>query len=519
MKLRDRARRLFGREERLSEHAVRATMVDHAVFHDVRKRATKIEELAASPPTLPNGSTLDAKVWERLGEDVWSEFFGDSEPALRAREKIDPRFRVNRELADKQARDDSFREARVMTRGHTTESALGWLGAMGCLAQSYGEELGEHGERENEIADKQDEIESLDDALAELRRSRQGQPEQMAAIDQQTRELAKGKRRAVAALSEAEADQQRHAGDLIDAARVAVAMASKDAVRAVKAASLLPGNGPGSETRVNTEQMIEFGERVRGSRVLQRVLEMMGRMELSMGTVRRTLRKGGYEEMVDIEAGNELALVLPHEKMLLMHPIGRLDFYRRFHEHSLMQYEMWSEQELKRGPVIFAADGSGSMQGAKNVFCRGLTLASCSIANHEGRNTAAIEFGSKGQLREFWFPGDRSLDTAVALDFAEHFFKGGTDINQVLARAYDLIAGEAPFHSADLVIVTDGGDRLTESTFALRDKLREMHVKIHGICVGIRPTQYMVETCDNVSSVFEFVGPNSTTDRLAIDLS
>jgi uncharacterized protein with von Willebrand factor type A (vWA) domain len=223
--------------------------------------------------------------------------------------------------------------------------------------------------------------------------------------------------------------------------------------------------------------------------------------------------------MVDIEMGDELRLVLPAEKVLLMHPVGQLDFYRRYHERSLMQYEMWSEQELKKGPLIFGADGSDSMRGAANEFCRGLTLTGCGIANREGRNTAALEFGSEGQLREFWFAGDKPLDTATALDFAEHFFAGGTDINQVLLRAYDLINTEAPFHSADLVIVTDGGDIVTDSTIVLRDKLREMGVKIHGIAIGMAPTDYLLTVCDNTSSVFDYSGPNATSDRLAIDIS
>jgi uncharacterized protein with von Willebrand factor type A (vWA) domain len=105
------------------------------------------------------------------------------------------------------------------------------------------------------------------------------------------------------------------------------------------------------------------------------------------------------------------------------------------------------------------------------------------------------------------------------MEYAEHFFAGGTDINQVLLRAHDLIRTEAPFHSADLVIVTDGGDRLTDSTYVLRDKLREMGVKIHGIAIEMAPTPYLLEACDTVSSVFDFAGPNNASNRLAIDLT
>lgn len=517
MSLRTRARKLFGRE--LSEHTVKATKVDHAVLHDVRKRAQALDEAITTPPRLPNDEALDGKVWERLTEDLWSEFYGDDEPEVRARDKVDSRFQVNRQLADKQARDDGFRDLRSMTRGEVTESALGLLGALGSLRESYGDELAEHAERQNEIADLQDNVDAIDDQLEALRQQRNeiwSDPEE---VDEQIRDLAKRKRQAIDGLKETVAQQAHHAGDLIDDARGVIAQAAEEAKDAIQVASLLPGKGAGSGKRVSIDQMLAFAQRVDGNPVLQQVLEMLGRLELSMGNTRRQMRKGGFEELVDIELGNELAAVLPAEKMLLTHPVARLDFYRRFHERSLMQYEYQSELELKKGPIIFAADGSGSMSGAPNVFARGLTLAACSIGNREGRNTAAVEFSSSGEIREFFFPKECPLDTETALDFAEHFYAGGTDINQVLRYARELIASEEPFHTADLVLVTDGGDVLTDESYTLRDELIAAGVKIHGLQIGAQPTQYLLTVCASVSSVLDFAGPNLTSDRLAIDLT
>lgn len=519
MNLRSRASRFFGRS--LEENTVRHTKVERAVFHDVRKRASKLDEAVRTPPQLPNGDTLDGRVWEKLAEDVFYEFFGEDAPSVYARDKVDPRFHVNREITGKQARDESFQEQHAMTRGQLMESTLGTLGTLGALSRSYGDELAEHAEAQNEIAEAQDVIESIDDMLEQLRQQRAEATDErlVAELDERTRKEAEAKRFAKDKLAGAQAKQAQQGGALHDAVATAVAKAVQEGAEGVEAASLIPGKGAGRGKRVSPDQILELADRVRVSPVMRAVLEMMGRMELSMGTVRRQMRKGGFEEMVDIETGDDLRLVLTHEKALLSHPVARYDFYRRFAERSLMQYEMWSEQELKRGPIIFAADGSDSMRGAPNIFCRGLTLAGCSIGNREGRNTAAIEFGSRGQLRTFFFPKEHALDPTTALDFAEHFFAGGTDINSALAQAEDIINNEAPFHSADLVIVTDGGDFLTDESIATRDRLRALGVKIHGIAVGITPTQYLVEICDRVSSVFDYAGPNDTSDRLAIDIS
>lgn len=522
MKLFDRARRLMGRE-RQHENTVVTSKVETAVFDDVVRRSEKVRERLDTPPELPGEDMLDPKVWRKLGEDVWSEFYGLDTPTIRQRNRIAEQYRINRELSDKQARDEDYDDLHSKTNGQTLESAIAWLGAMDAFAQGYAGELAEHAERANEIASAERTIDDIDAAMESLREKRRDAPggdRTVETIDDLMRMNAQAKREAVAELRDAIDAQQQNMGSLIDAARSVAAKAADAAEQMVDTASLMPGkgtSGPGST--VGIDQMLEYGARVQDSDVLRNVLDMMGRLELSMGTVRRQLRRGGYEEIVDIETGDDLRSVLPQERALLTHPVARLDFYRRYHERALMQYETWSEEELKKGPLIIAADGSGSMGFTRNVFARGLSLASCSIANREGRNTAALEFGDEGQLAEFWFPGDKPIDSTTAMDFAEHKFGAGTDINQVLLRATLLIRDEAPFHSADLIIVTDGGDLVTESTYVMRDKLREMGVKIHGLAIEMAPTQYLLEVCDSVSSIFDFAGPNNASNRLAIDLT
>lgn len=520
MNLRARAAKLFGRDG--SENAVRVGRVDQAVFSDLRRRAPKIDDVVSTPPTLPSGERLDGRVWEKLAEDVFSAHYSDDEPSVRARDRIDPRFHVNREVDDKLIRSESFIERRSMTRNERGPAAMGLLGELESLAKSYAEELAEHGEKQNEVARAQDEIEHADDMLEHLRELRNdGDPGGLTTeqIDEMIRENAKRKRATVDQLKRCQAQQRAMGGRLVDAARKAAGKAAQQGAKYAEIASLMPGKGEGPGRQMAPELMLELFDRMKGNQALQRMLALVGQIEVSMSSKRAQLRKGGYEEIVDIEQGNDLRNVLPMERALLAHPIASLDFYRRYLDRSLTQYEMWSEEELKRGPGIIAADGSSSMNGAPNEFCRALTLATMTILNREHRNCAALEFGSKGQLREFWFPAGRALDPGTCLDFLTHFYAGGTDINQTLVRAKALIDDEEPFHSADLVIITDGGDIVTEQTIELRDALRAMGVKIHGLVVGARVTDYVLTVCDTVSTVFDYAGPNESSDRLAIDLS
>ena len=520
MNLRMRAAKFFGRDK--NENAVRVGRVDQAVFSDLRRRAPKIDGVISTPPTLPNGEQLDGRVWEKLAEDVFSAHYSDDEPSLFARDRLDPRFHVNREVDDKLIRSEGFTERRAMTRNERGPAAMGLLAELESLAKSYADELAEHGEKQNEVASAQDQVDHIDDMLEQLRNMRHdGDPggKSTEEIDAEIREFAQQKRQAVDALAQVEREQRAMGGRLIDAVREASGKAADVGAESVRIASLIAGKGAGTSQQMSPELMLELFDRIQGNRELQRTLDLVGRLDVSMSNKRSQLRKGGYEEMVDIEQGNDLRNVLPAEKALLAHPVARLDFYRRYLDRSLMQYEMWSEEELKRGPGIIATDGSGSMSGAPNEFARALSLAAMTILNRERRNCAAIEFGSASKLREFWFPAGRALDPATTLDFLTHFYSGGTDINQVLVRARELIENEEPFHSADLVIVTDGGDRVTEQTIEIRDHLRKMGVKIHGLVVGAAVTDYVLTVCDTVSSVFDFAGPNETSDRLAINLS
>lgn len=518
MNLRSKARKLFGRDN-LAENTVVSSKIEQVILDDICKRSTAINDAVEDLPRLPNGDVLDGKVWRKCAEDLWSEFYGLSEPTIRSRDKIDERYRVNRELASKNAKSDTFADVHAKTRGEPMESALALLGALGKLRESYGDELGDAGELANCVADAEDYLDDIDRRLEQLREQRNelhGDPDE---IDKTIRNLAAKKRGAQKRLDAAMTVQRSQLGSIADAAAQAVSEAVGAAEGAVEMAQLTKGTQAGPGGTRSIDAALAFAERIHRSSKLQRVLEMLGRIEMSMGTVRRQLRKGGYEEIVDIELGNDLPNVLTAEKMLLMHPAGKLDFFRRYLEGSLTQYETWSLEETKKGPLIFGADGSQSMEGAADEFCRAVTVSALAIAHREHRNAAAIEFGSSGQMREFWFDAKQPFDMGTVADFAEHFFRGGTDINQVMRRAVELIDNEAPFHSADLVIVTDGGDHVTGETIELRDHLRAMGVKIHGIAINSNPTPYLIEVCDNVSSIFDFAGPNDTTDRLAIDIS
>lgn len=526
MSILDKAKRFLGRgRPKLSENAIDHSKIDRAVLKDLRKKATALDEAMSSPPIVTDaeGNATPARgTWERLAEDVFDTFFGQSEPRVKGREEMDPGYLVNREVIGKHLRAEEFPEERAKTFGRPVPSALATMGALSSLHKSFEDELSEHVAAQEELGDTASELDAINEFMSELREQREQAPERAEDIDAQMRQAAKSKREAQVKLEEQRAALAPKMADMNKAVATAVAKAHGAAQEAVEAASMVPGIGKelGGDSTANAEAMFGWAERVRSSPVLRKVLDMMGRLELSMGSTRREQRRGGFEDIVDIEFGDDLQVVLAHEKALLNHPILKRDFYRRLQERSLMQYETVEERELKRGSVVFVNDGSASMKGPANVLARGLTLATVNIAHREHRDTVAIEFGGPGQARAEHFPKERPLDPETMIRFAEQFYNGGTSTLTGMRMAAEIMRNDAPFHTADLVIITDGFDHVTAEDLAIRDELRAMGVRIHGIAIGMEPTNYLLEICDVATSVTDYTPEhNQASDRLAIDLT
>lgn len=514
MSLKERISGLLGRKRpKLEPNAIGHSKIDAAVLRDLRGRAPVLDE-AFAPPKLENGETLDADLWSHLVEDVFYSYFGQAEPTVRPRDEMDPKYFLNRSVASKHVRSDEFGEERPKTRTKGVPSALGTVGSIGSLRESFEGELSEEAQRAQDMSDAQQQIDDIDDMLEQLG---QGELDPDVHLDNIEAERETAEQR----LEELVVQQAEAQADTSKKVERAVRHAQHRAGQAVESANMIPGIGKeqGMGARVSADAMFKLVDRIGANEITRKALEMMGRIELDMGSTRREFRKGGFDDIVDIEFGDDMPRVLAHEKVLLMHPMGRMDFFRRYTERSLMQYETIEQRELKKGSAIFLNDGSVSMAGVKNIFSRAMTGACLGLAHRERRHFAAIEFGGPGQARCTRWPANLPIDPESVVEYMEQFYAGGTSTLTGMRMALDLLVNDAPFHSADVVIVTDGEDNVTAEDLEIRDTLLEMGVKIHGIAIGLAPTNYLLTICERTTSVSEYAGPNNATKQLAIDLT
>lgn len=184
------------------------------------------------------------------------------------------------------------------------------------------------------------------------------------------------------------------------------------------------GMEPGELQRVPAQKRIELAKRLNNPR-FKRIADLFGAMRNLL--IAEQARKVTHhkEEVYDVGIGNDLGRVLPQELMNLREGPTRLDFLRRFAEGKLLQYEMKGTEKLARGAIIYVEDGSGSMQGEREMWSKAVGLALLHFARQQNRAMHIIHFSGPGRYRHFSFTRPDEFSFERILESAEMFYGGG----------------------------------------------------------------------------------------------
>jgi len=228
------------------------------------------------------------------------------------------------------------------------------------------------------------------------------------------------------------------------------------------------GNTIGTGERTPPGQKLELGRRLAGNEKLKKLARMVGRMKLSALAIRKKVFERSSEELLEVEQGDALHRLLPHELLSLHHPILRKDFYRRFLNQELIQYSLRGVEEKGKGPMIVCLDGSSSMSGDKEIWSKAVTLTLLEIARKQRRLFRSICFSSAETPLQVldMNPRDRyEVETKTVMDLAEYFPGGGTDFQTPIDAAIELIA-DKKLKRGDIVVITDGECQVTPEWLA-----------------------------------------------------
>lgn len=530
---RDRVRQLIASKKpsELSNSALRPDALRDNIIEETGAHTERFKHALRRKPEVEfehtnEDGTKEQKSysWDGYGDalrDVARAGFDFSDPQLLGQDKVKASRQINRELLRDYMHSPSFDDSRPYTQGNGVESVFGALAASKSLQESAKTRLSEHIARSEDMREEEERAQSAQDMMEQLRnRARQDVKDDGTVSDDTRRGIKQ-------AIKQGEKAEQNLVDLLNDQAgssfaqdvRAAANEAADEAAESVDALSNLPGLEPGEAHNLSPDQQIELAEAWAANPDLKKIAEMLGRMMPMMARARAARSKNVPVEPVGVTTGRHLERLLPHEMARMHIPALRVSFVKDFAEHSLLEYEMSGKEPLSKGPIIPVHDGSGSMNGEKFVWASSLALTLFKIAQREKRAFAGVEFGSPNQCKSWFFPKGETADPMKVLDYASHFFGGGTSTVTGMAEALRIVRDVPAFSTADIVLIGDGQDHFRDADQKVRDQLLALDVRIHGITIMTNANPYFEQMCEWHVDVTELAASNEATEQLAEQIS
>ncbi len=260
---------------------------------------------------------------------------------------------------------------------------------------------------------------------------------------------------------------------------------------------------------------LELGKRLAGNEKLKKLARMVGRMKFHAAALRKKVFERANQEVLEIESGDSIQRLLPHELMTLHHPVLRKDFYRRLLDQELLQYSLRGVEEKGKGPMIVCLDGSSSMAGDKEIWSKAVTLTLVDIARRQRRLFRSICFSSADTPLQVldMNPRDRyELETKNVMDLAEYFPGGGTDFQRPLDAALECLR-QARFKKGDVVFITDGECEVSpEWAEAFRRDKEKLGFSLFTILIDVGSSSLgtLKEFSDRITTIHQLTGEGVT---------
>jgi uncharacterized protein with von Willebrand factor type A (vWA) domain len=271
------------------------------------------------------------------------------------------------------------------------------------------------------------------------------------------------------------------------------------------------GDTIGTGQRTPPGQKLELGRRLAGNEKLKKLARMVGRMKFNALALRKKVFERSSEELLEVEQGDALHRLLPHELLSLHHPVLRKDFYRRFLDQELIQYSLRGVEEKGKGPMIVCLDGSSSMSGDKEIWSKAVTLTLLEIARKQRRLFRSICFSSADtplQTLDMNARDRYEIETKAVMDLAEYFPGGGTDFQKPLDAALDCLR-QSRFKKGDIVFITDGECHVDPQWAEnFRDEKERLGFSLFSVLIDMGPASLgtLKEFSDRITTIKQLTG-------------
>lgn len=405
----------------LSKNTVRTDYFDRETWQEAMAQTEGLPEAVAR-------CKAELGTCDVLAEDLFADLY-KMHPELLPEGEVQQGYRFNRTLVQRAQEMPEHAKLRSMTKLDPLQSVLGASMVLEHVTKSLSNQEKEKLKDQAEQAERlQERLDKLQQDLANTPPPQQPEtPDPHAQQRQQAQEAIQAVKAEVAALD-------KQAQSLVDASaqRVRAAMRQGLAKAAEEARDLIEfaagyGVEPGELRRLPFEERVALAKRLRGNPKLRAVAKELGRVRRLAFARQQARVKRVPSEIVGIIQGDSIVDALVSEKALLADPDLEVLFWRRYVAGELLQHDHRGRAKVGKGPIIACYDGSGSMNGAPETWAKAVVIALADLARSQGRDYAAIQFGSKGQLKTWRLPREQPEKERLnaILEVAEFWFSGG----------------------------------------------------------------------------------------------
>ena len=386
-----------------SHSHIKQDRFDSVLYDDLKKSSEKFKLLE-----LQGTETFPA-----LLQDLWATFY-KAAPELKNEGAVNKKYQINRPFVERVLEDSLTEETRLTTMLDELSS--------GVATMETGQKL-------------VDEVKNREDLRQAMQQAEEGETE------------------------EANKMLQKAARDVRRAVRQSVQAGQK---KAEELQRTLAGWGlePGDLKQVPIEDRMKLVDTITNRSNLREIADLVGRMRNLARASQKEKVKKERDEIHSITVGGELAHALPVELSMLRHPLLKLDFYRKFTEKQLLQYELEHKERLAKGPIVALVDISGSMIGTPLSWAIACALALADTASRQKRHFHVIFFNDDVKKEVSFSPKEK--DIKKLMEIATIGASGGTDYVPPITRGKDVIDKQQEYRKADIVMITDGLCRTTE---------------------------------------------------------
>ena len=259
--------------------------------------------------------------------------------------------------------------------------------------------------------------------------------------------------------------------------------AADDARDAQQSAQMF-GTEPGKLMRMPAKERLELAKKLNNPRI-KAIAENFGPMANVAFSPRVRKVPTVPHEFMGITIGDDIDHLLVEQLAQLDDEDLEMLFLADFADQHLLQFKLRGDERIGKGGIILCEDGSGSMQGQRELWAKAVMLVLLNIAKKDGREFHLLHFGSRSELYEFPFKHPSDFTVNKIVQAAEVFCNGGTDFERPLGRALELLEEEYARNgrvNSDIVMLTDGQCSLNSQWI---ENFQNRLDKIGGVCWAI----------------------------------